>query len=176
MRCWWWWCRNPKSKYVKQAVHVPCWDSCRINPFAWRGIWFGRTWNECLWAGFRQMRWSRAAYAGALGREYVMPVYKVGRHGFISDLKALFGLYCALSCAFSCGIGQIFSLCGNLGCNFGAWYSCHAREKMRRRYKLPSTFCLPPGIDDFLVHLLCMYCASHQYVLYTMIKCNAHGE
>jgi hypothetical protein len=32
----------------------------------------------------------------------------------------------------------------------------------RRRYQLPPTFCLPPGIDDCLVHFLCFYCASHQ--------------
>jgi len=153
---------NPKSKYVKQAVHVPCWDSFKLNPFAWRGVWFGRTWNECLWTGFRQMRWARAAYAGALGTEYLMPVKNVGRHGYNSDIRALFGLYCAMSCCFSCGVGQIFSLCGNLGCNFGAWYSCHSREKLRRRYELPSAFCLPPGIDDFLVHFFCFYCASHQ--------------
>lgn len=153
---------NPKAKYVKHAVHVPCWDSFRLNPFAWRGVWFGRTWNECLFTGFRQMRWSRAAYSGALGKEYVMPVWSVGRHGYLSDIRALFGLYCAMSCVLSCGIGQVFSLCGNLGCNFGAWYSCHAREKLRRRYELPSTFCLPPGIDDFLVHFFCFYCSSHQ--------------
>ena len=31
-----------------------------------------------------------------------------------------------------------------------------------RRYQLPSSFGLPPGIDDFLVHFFCFYCASHQ--------------
>ena len=153
---------NPKAKYVKHAVHVPCWDSFKLNPFAWRGVIFGRTWNECLYTGFRQMRWGRAAYSGALGSEYVLPVHEIGSHGYLSDIKTLFGLYCAMSCAFSCGFGQIFSLCGNLGCNFGAWYSCHAREKLRRRYGLPSSFFLPPGIDDFLVHFFCFYCASHQ--------------
>lgn len=151
-----------KSKYVKHAVHVPCWDSFRLNPCAWRGVWFGRTWNECLFTGFRQMRWARAAYSGALGKEYVLPVLDIGRRGYFSDIRALCGLYCAMSCSFSCGIGQIFSLCGNLGCNFGACYSCHSREKMRRRYGLPSAFCMPPGIDDFLVHFFCFYCASHQ--------------
>ena len=151
-----------KSKYVKHAVHVPCWDSCRLNPCDWRGPCLGRTWNECLFTGFRQMRWARAAYSGALGKEYVLPVLDIGRRGYYSDIRALFGLYCAMSCSFSCGIGQIFSLCGNLGCNFGACYSCHSREKMRRRYGLPSAFCMPPGIDDFLVHFFCFYCASHQ--------------
>lgn len=67
-----------------------------------------------------------------------------------------------MSCLFSCGIGQVFSLCGNLGINFGACYSCHAREKLRRKFHLPPAFGLPPGIDDCLVHFLCMYCASHQ--------------
>ena len=153
---------NGKSKLVKHAVHVPCWDSFRLNPCAWRGLWFGKTWNECLFTGFRQMRWARAAYSGALGREYVLPVLDIGTHGYLSDIRALFGLYCAMSCSFSCGIGQIFSLCGNLGCNFGACYSCHSREKMRRRYGLPSAFCMPPGIDDCLVHFFCFYCASHQ--------------
>lgn len=153
---------NDKSKYVKHAVHVPCWDSFRLNPCAWRGIWFGRTWNECLFTGFRQMRWARAAYSGALGKEYVLPVLDIGRRGYFSDIRALCGLYCAMSCSFSCGVGQIFSLCGNLGCNFGACYSCHSREKIRRRYGLPSAFCMPPGIDDCLVHFFCFYCASHQ--------------
>lgn len=41
-------------------------------------------------------------------------------------------MYCLMSCVFSCGIGQIFSFCGNVLFNFGAFYSCHAREKMRR--------------------------------------------
>ena len=35
--------------------------------------------------------------------------------------------------------------------NFGAWFSCHARERLRRRYQLPPTFGLPPGLDDCLV-------------------------
>ena len=108
------------------------------------------------------MRWSRGAYAGAMGSEYVMPVQDVGRHGYASDIQALCGLYFAMGCLFSCGVGQVFSLCGNVGCNFAACYSCHAREKLRRRYRLPPAFCLPPGIDDFLVHFLCFYCAAHQ--------------
>lgn len=32
----------PKAKAVKHSVHVPCWDSFRINPRLWRGICFGR--------------------------------------------------------------------------------------------------------------------------------------
>jgi Cys-rich protein (TIGR01571 family) len=51
---------------------------------------------------------------------------------------------------------------GNFGCNFGACYSCHARERMRRKWKLPGSFGLPPGVDDCLVHFFCFYCASHQ--------------
>lgn len=67
-----------------------------------------------------------------------------------------------MGCIFGCGIGQAISLCGNAGANFGACYSCHARERMRRKWNLPPAFCLPPGIDDCLVHFLCFYCASHQ--------------
>lgn len=67
-----------------------------------------------------------------------------------------------MGCIFGCGIGQAFSLCGNLGANFAACYSCHARERMRRKWNLPPAFGLPPGIDDCLVHFFCAYCASHQ--------------
>ena len=28
---------------------------------------------------------------------------------------------------------------------------------LRRRFKLPPIFLLPPGVDDCLVHFLCMY-------------------
>jgi hypothetical protein len=105
----------PKAKYVKHAVHIPCWTSFRVLPWLWRGPWLGKTWNECLWTGWRQMRWSRAAYSGSLGREYVMPVYDVGHHGYSSDIRALCGLSCAMACVLSCGIGQILSLCGNAG-------------------------------------------------------------
>lgn len=63
-----------------------------------------------------------------------------------SDIKALCFLYCLAGCICSCGIGQIFTLCGNLFCNFGAIYSCHSRERLRRRFDLPPAFCLPPGI------------------------------
>jgi Cys-rich protein (TIGR01571 family) len=152
-----------KSKFVKQAVHVPCWDSFKINPCLWRGVFFGRNWPECLWFGTRQMRWARASYSGALGREYVMPVLDIGRHGYRSDIRALFGMSCALACVFSCGIGQILSLCGNVCANFGAWYTCNSRRKVRQRYGLPPAIpCCLPGIDDFLVDFFCFYCASHQ--------------
>ncbi|KDD75311.1 hypothetical protein H632_c751p0 [Helicosporidium sp. ATCC 50920] len=153
---------NPKNKALKSAVHVPCWDSFKWNPYLWRGMIFGRTCNECYWSGIRQMRWARGVYAANLGREYIFPYRNIGRHGYKSDLKALCWTYCLLGCVFSCGIGQVFSLCGNFMFNFAAWYSCHAREKLRRRYNLPSTFGCPPGVDDFLVHFLCFYCASHQ--------------
>lgn len=97
-----------------------------------------------------------------MGREYVFPYRGIGRHGYLSDIKALCWTYCLISCIFSCGIGQVFSLCGNVVCNFGAIYSCHARRKLRARYRLPPTFGLPPGMDDFLTHFLCFYCSSHQ--------------
>ena len=96
--------------------------------------------------------------------EFFFPVQNVGRHGYLSDIKALCWLYCATGCVFGCGIGQIFSLCGNIGCNFGACFSCHSRERLRRRFHLPPAFGLPPGIDDFLVHFFCLYCASHQEI------------
>ena len=51
-------------------------------------------------------------YAAGLGTEYIYPVYDVGHHGYKSSLKALCWLYCCMGCLFSCGIGQIFSLCG----------------------------------------------------------------
>ena len=35
-------CWARKSKITKHAVHIPCWDSCRILPCKWRGIVFGR--------------------------------------------------------------------------------------------------------------------------------------
>jgi Cys-rich protein (TIGR01571 family) len=102
------------------------------------------------------------AYASNLGREYVLPVQGVGRHGYQSEIKALCWLYCLLGCVFSCGIGQIFSLCGNAFINFAACYSCHGRYKIRKKYQLPPAFCLPPLLDDFLVHFFCLYCASYQ--------------
>lgn len=153
----------PKAKYVKHAVHIPCWGSFRVLPWKWRGVWLGKTWNECLWTGWRQMRWSRAAYGGSLGREYVMPVHNVGHHGYLSDIRALFGLSCAMACVFSCGIGQILSLCGNICSNFGAIYTCNARRKVRQKYGLPPAIpgCVP-GLDDCLVDFFCFYCASHQ--------------
>lgn len=139
-----------------------CRESFKLNPLRWRGFLLGRSPSECYWFGLRQMRWARVAYAANLGREYVLPVSDIGRHGYRSEIKALCWLYFLMGCIFSCGIGQVFSLCGNLGMNFAACYSCNSRWKIRQRYKLPPAFGLPPGIDDCLVHFLCMYCASHQ--------------
>jgi Cys-rich protein (TIGR01571 family) len=154
------WC--PKVKMVKAATHLPCWDSFKINPCKWRGIVFGRTLEECYWDGLRQTRWARTVYAANLGREYILPVRGVGSHGFKSEIKALCWMYFLMGCIFSCGIGQVFSLCGNVCFNFSACYSCHAREKIRRRYKLPPVFGLPPGIDDFIAHFFCLYCSVYQ--------------
>lgn len=153
-----------KAKPVKHSVHIPCWDSFTFNPLRWRGICFGRTLEQCFWTGLKQMRWSRGTYAAALGREYIMPVKEISRHGrgFTSDIKALCILYFAMGTVFGMGFGQIFTVCGNFMFNFAACFSCHSREKIRRKYKLPPTFGLPPGIDDCLVHFLCAYCASHQ--------------
>ena len=152
-----------KAKFVKHAVHIPCWTSFRWLPWRWRGWCLGKSWNQCLWTGWRQMRWSRAAYSGALGREYVMPILDVGRHGFLSDIRALCGLSFAMACVFSCGIGQVLSLCGNVCSNFAAVYTCNARRKVRQRYGLPPAIpCCVDGVDDCLVDFFCFYCASHQ--------------
>jgi Cys-rich protein (TIGR01571 family) len=144
------------------SFQIPCWDSFRLNPCQWRGPCFGRTFKECYFTGLRQTRWARGAYAGAISPEFLFPVQNIGRHSYTSDIQALCWMYFSMGCVFGCGIGQIFSLCGNLGCNFGACYSCHSRERLRRRFNLPPAFALPPGIDDFLVHFFCLYCASHQ--------------
>jgi Cys-rich protein (TIGR01571 family) len=154
------WC--PKVKMVKHSTHLPCWDSFKINPCKWRGIVFGRTLEECYWDGLRQTRWARTVYAANLSSEYVLPVRGVGRHGYKSEIKALCWMYFLMGCIFSCGIGQVFSLCGNFCFNFSAFYSCHAREKIRRRYNLPPAFGLPPGIDDFVAHFFCLYCSVYQ--------------
>ena len=50
-----------------------------------------------------------------------------------------------------------------------------AAAAARRRYQLPPTFCLPPGIDDCLVHFLCFYCASHQ-VRHVSLLLLLHGS
>lgn len=153
----------PKAKPVKHSTHIPCWDSYKINPLKWRGIVFGRTCKECYWTGLRQMRWSRAVYAANLGREYIMPVQDVhGKGNFKGDIEALCWMTCLMGCLFSCGIGQIFTLCGNVLFNCAAPYTCHARYKLRKKYNLPPAFCMPPGVDDYLVHFLCFYCSSYQ--------------
>lgn len=160
LEMWFW-----KNKAVKHSVHIPCWDSFKWNPSKWRGICFGRTVDQCYWSGLRQMRWARAVYAAGLGREYVLPFRGVGQHGYKSEIKALCWMYFLMGCIFGCGIGQMLTCCGScLITNFGACYSCHAREKLRRRYNLPSACGMPPGIDDCLIHFFCMYCAVHQEI------------
>ena len=47
---------------------------------------------QCIMTGMRQSRWARGVYAANLGREYVLPIKDIGRHGYISDIKALFGM------------------------------------------------------------------------------------
>jgi Cys-rich protein (TIGR01571 family) len=155
------WC--PKSKVVKHSVHVPCWDSFKLLPWKWRGCVFGRNCRECYWFGLRETRWARAAYAGNLGREYLMPVRGVGTHGYKSEIEALCWMTWILGCLMGCGIGQILSICGNASVNFAAPYTCHTRSRMRYKYGLPPAIpCCPLGIDDYLVHCFCFYCASHQ--------------
>lgn len=163
------WC--PKSKVVKHSVHVPCWDSFKVLPWKWRGCVFGRTCKECYWFGLREARWARAAYGGNLGREYMLPVKGVGTHGYKSEIEALCWLTWLLGCVLGCGIGQVFSILGNASVNFAAPYTCHTRSRMRYKYGLPPVFCcLPVGVDDFLVHLLCFYCASHQEMRELVIR------
>jgi Cys-rich protein (TIGR01571 family) len=155
------WC--PKSKVVKHSVHIPCWDSFKILPWKWRGWVCGRDLRECYWFGLRETRWARAAYGGNLGREYMLPVRGVGTHGYKSEIEALCWMTYILGCLMGCGIGQVFSVCGNAGLNFAAPYTCHTRSRMRYKYGLPPAVpCCPLGIDDFLVHCFCFYCASHQ--------------
>ena len=154
------WC--PRSKVVKHSVHVPCWDSFKILPWKWRGCVFGRNCRECYWFGLRETRWARTAYAGNLGREYVLPVRGVGTHGYKSEIEALCWMTWILGCLMGCGIGQVLSILGNAGINFAAPYTCHTRSRMRYKYGLPPVCCMPLGIDDFLVHCFCFYCASHQ--------------
>ena len=155
------WC--PKSKVVKHSVHVPCWDSYKILFWKWRGCVFGRNCRECYWFGLRETRWARTAYAGNLGREYLLPVRGVGTNGYKSEIEALCWMTWIMGCLLGCGIGQVLSVCGNAGVNCAAPYTCHTRSRMRYKYGLPPAIpCCPLGVDDWLVHLFCFYCASHQ--------------
>ncbi len=38
------------------------------------------------------------------------------------------------------------------------------RTRAARKFGLPTTFGLCNGVDDCIVHLFCMYCASHQVI------------
>lgn len=68
-----------------------------------------------------------------------------------------------MGCLLGCGVGQLLSICGNLSVNFAAPYTCHTRSRIRYKYGLPPVIpCCPLGIDDYLVHCFCFYCASHQ--------------
>ncbi|KAK9829617.1 hypothetical protein WJX72_006908 [[Myrmecia] bisecta] len=158
-----------RFKIVKSAVHVPCCPSFRFNPCAWRGICFGRTLHQCYWFGCDRTRWARFAHALRLGREYEDPFTGMGR-GHKDETCLLCWFNYALGCVLSLGIGQAISICGNYGVNFSACYSCHAREKFRRKYNLPPAFGLPPGFDDCCVHFLCMYCATHQELREAIVR------
>lgn len=117
----------------------------------------------CYWFGIRETRWARTAYAGNLGREYLLPVRGVGTHGYKSEIEALCWMTWLLGCLMGCGVGTFLSICGNASVNFAAPYTCHTRSRMRYKYGLPPA-CpfLPLGIDDCLVHCFCFYCSSHQ--------------
>ncbi|CAK0782529.1 hypothetical protein CVIRNUC_005747 [Coccomyxa viridis] len=162
-------CWGPRERLVKKAVHIPCCPSFRFNPFAWRGVCFGRRFAECFWFGCDRTRWARTVHALNMGREYSEPFRGLGR-SYPDEIGQLCGFVCMLGCALSLGIGQGISICGNYGANFAACFTCHAREKLRRRFELPPIFLLPPGIDDCLVHFLCMYCASHQEMRESVVR------
>ncbi|KAK9821448.1 hypothetical protein WJX81_000342 [Elliptochloris bilobata] len=163
-------CWGKRSKVVKSAVHVPCCPSFRFLPWRWRGVCFGRTFEECCWFGCDRLRWARTTHAMRVGREYIEPFHRIGSD-YRSDICALCWFQVCVGCAAGLGCGQAFSLCGNVGANFGAWYSCHAREKLRRKFDLPPTFGLCAGVDDCVTHFFCMYCASHQ----EMRECAVRG-
>jgi Cys-rich protein (TIGR01571 family) len=96
-----------------------------------------------------------------MGREYTLPVEGIGK-GFKDEICLLMWFYWCCGCITGLGASFGLSVCNNLGINCAACYSCHAREKLRRKYKLPPTFGLPPGFDDCCVHFCCSYCSSHQ--------------
>ncbi|DBB02782.1 TPA: hypothetical protein ACH3X1_013614 [Trebouxia sp. C0004] len=153
-------CWFHKHRIVKSAVHIPCWEACRINPCAWDGFCFGRTGKECWWTGWHDGRWARAAHGAQLGSEYR---WKRGEnwHGTTAALGSyVFALNLALSILLSFGFGVGGSFC----LSFVGFTTCHSRLHMRRKYGLQSACCLPQRIDDCLVHTCCMYCASHQEI------------
>ena len=67
-----------------------------------------------------------------MGREYSDPFRGLGR-SYPDEIGQLCGFVCMLGCAFSLGIGQAISICGDYGVNFAACFTCHSREKLRRR-------------------------------------------
>lgn len=157
-----------RGKVAKHAVHMPCWDSCSINPCKWRGFILGRNPKECLYFGLHYSRWARGVYSAGLGREYTMHKKCCGRcfksHSTHAEISSLATFACTLGILLKFGLtfGLAFIDCVHL-ISFEACYTCHSREKLRRKYNIPATFCcLPPGIDDWVVHCFCMYCASHQ--------------
>ncbi|KAK9803363.1 hypothetical protein WJX73_008872 [Symbiochloris irregularis] len=150
-----------RSKVIKSAVHVPCWEAFRVNPLEWRGSVCGRTCHQCYWLGVDRTRWARMVYAAGLGREYSVPCSAVPESHWKGRIAALCWFQCLITEAASAGFGQ-FVAPGGCGFNFAACYTCHGREKLRRKYNLPSTYGLPPGFDDCCTHFFCMYCASHQ--------------
>ncbi len=66
-----------------------------------------------------------------MGREYSDPFRGLGR-SYPDEIGQLCGFVCMLGCAFSLGIGQAISVCGDYGVNFAACFTCHSREKLRR--------------------------------------------
>ena len=83
-------------------------------------------------------RWARTVHALNMGREYSDPFRGLGR-SYPDEIGQLCGFVCMLGCAFGLGIGQAISICGDYGVNFAACFTCHAREKLRRRARPPHT-------------------------------------
>lgn len=150
-----------RAKVVKSAVHVPCWEAFRVNPLEWRGSVCGRTCHQCYWLGVDRTRWARNVYSAGLGREYKAPCVAIPESHWKGRIAAVCWFQCLLTEGLSAGFGQLVAPGGCI-LNFAACYTCHAREKLRRKYNLPAALGLPPGFDDCCVHFVCMYCASHQ--------------
>jgi len=66
---------------ILMHVYEPGCVSFRFNPFAWRGVCFGRTCAECAYFGCYKGRWARTVHALNLGREYTDPFDGFSRKG-----------------------------------------------------------------------------------------------
>ena len=74
-----------------------------------------------------------------MGREYSDPFRGLGR-SYPDEIGQLCGFVCMLGCAFSLGIGQAISICGDYGVNFAACFTCAGAPTL----SFPSLFFLFP--------------------------------